>query len=916
MKGQESKDFESLIMAKLSQNKTPDPELNLEILKRHLDKSKNFVGYFSTIEKSESDVKSTTSREQQTVLQIEPKISHPSALLKNISINISEFNEIEKEFLCEIVAFSSRVSLTNIPFSSVDDLDIIMLAIKKSTPCQGLTLPNFIDALQTLDTNGDNLIISRELFSSIFIENHAGFQELVVRSQSCKYLTQKSSFDLDSIVKKEENEAEEDEETSNLVDRTTCIQCLNLLKIPILCNTSAYIKSEKRLTYNAVDSYYKYTYGLKECSVVSKKIDDDQVLIPYKEEPTTSANGLDYDYWNNDPFKDMELSDDEDPEYKLPSEIKKPYVYTYKPKKEYDSDSDNDAIFKETILGEGTTDYQFLERGFSKYYFSQGYAYFIHKNYHSRRQLTCGNAKITGKTAEQKRKLKLAKKAAEEEEEEAKTDPKPIKQEPLGVDGDGDDNDEEKMDVNDDSEEPKLDNLKTEDENRKEDETIKDLKIDEPCKGYAILCHETKLLYITVPHTCQPIEESDFSSNFKDIYRFDPIACPGTLDWSEISTPALRTKVYFSGGYSYRKRGSHNTKIALQCKKRFKGAHKMENINCEGEAIIDKKTKLLHVVAAHSNDNCSPMTKEEAYASLPQSFYVGCKCVKCGEGPFHDKESYEKHKNIHKGEMKRNVYYQRERVRRLELKKEREANHVPTQCCFCPKSFFRVGTCLKHIRDYHKDKDLQSVEGFEDLKKAAREQKLEYCEECGIAVSKLYFHRRTKHEKNYECKICKEFFGMSAYYSHMRKVHQERSSFCSDCGLTFDSESTLKRHWKKTHDPTYVPKFKCPVKCGFVATSQSDIYNHLQFLHHYNWKCDICGKVFTRSTGLKDHLPVHTGKKEFFCFVCDYATPRIEDFQKHRKVKHGIMERISRHEYHAQSEAIGRRNEIRVKEQA
>ena len=296
MNGQNNGDFVTILISKLSKctHKESTPVLSLDVLKSHIEGSDYFEGYFSVLISQQEE--KVADKSKHGVLQIEPKNSNPYSLSKNISLYITH-NPSEDEFLCEIQAYSNHVCLSTFPIHSMNDVDSIMDEIQKSSPCQGSMLSEFISALQPLDLeDNDNVIISKELMSSVFIENLVGFSnELIVRSQSCRYLIPTSTK---SMVKNETR-------------RTICSQCSNIMKIPMLGNKIS-VKTERTT---------------KDCAVLIEKLD------------TTSEDPSDYlsikhEYGSDeDIFKEAEFSDDEDQEYKPPPASKKIREYTPRKKK-------------------------------------------------------------------------------------------------------------------------------------------------------------------------------------------------------------------------------------------------------------------------------------------------------------------------------------------------------------------------------------------------------------------------------------------------------------------------------------------------------------------------------------------------------------------------------------------------------
>lgn len=50
--------------------------------------------------------------------------------------------------------------------------------------------------------------------------------------------------------------------------------------------------------------------------------------------------------------------------------------------------------------------------------------------------------------------------------------------------------------------------------------------------------------------------------------------------------------------------------------------------------------------------------------------------------------------------------------------------------------------------------------------------------------------------------------------------------------------------------------------------------------------CGVCGRVFSRTTSLEDHLNVHSETKDFVCSVCGWPFTRKQDKERHEKEVH------------------------------
>ncbi|XP_037541752.1 zinc finger and BTB domain-containing protein 11 [Nematolebias whitei] len=87
---------------------------------------------------------------------------------------------------------------------------------------------------------------------------------------------------------------------------------------------------------------------------------------------------------------------------------------------------------------------------------------------------------------------------------------------------------------------------------------------------------------------------------------------------------------------------------------------------------------------------------------------------------------------------------------------------------------------------------------------------------------------------------------------------------CKVCGLWYMAYGGLIRHaWSHLDDP--------PSVCGVCAesfASSEELKEHLQS-HQKTNQCSFCGKAFITTTGLSNHMSLHTGNRPYKCHVCD-----------------------------------------------
>nr|XP_043067536.1 zinc finger and BTB domain-containing protein 41 [Drosophila bipectinata] len=103
--------------------------------------------------------------------------------------------------------------------------------------------------------------------------------------------------------------------------------------------------------------------------------------------------------------------------------------------------------------------------------------------------------------------------------------------------------------------------------------------------------------------------------------------------------------------------------------------------------------------------------------------------------------------------------------------------------------------------------------------------------------------------------------------------------FCSECPKSYTSRFSLKVH-KNSH--TGAKPFKCNV-CQQAFRGPGLLRRHMEIHKKLPFHCEICLKGFLLKCQLKDHMLVHTGKRSFWCELCDVYYRYRYNLTKHQK---------------------------------
>jgi len=139
------------------------------------------------------------------------------------------------------------------------------------------------------------------------------------------------------------------------------------------------------------------------------------------------------------------------------------------------------------------------------------------------------------------------------------------------------------------------------------------------------------------------------------------------------------------------------------------------------------------------------------------------------------------------------------------------------------------------------------------------------------------------------CLVCSKSFAKKSNLDNHMGLHNKdsRKYNCDICAETFSWKSSLNRHKERKHE-TGVSDFKCNW-CEKTYKVQSILSDHIKRDHFNERKhqCELCDKVFFKSSDLNYHRRLHLSLKPYECSDCGKCFSHVSHLHRHKRIHTG-----------------------------
>ncbi|XP_055637612.1 transcription factor grauzone-like [Toxorhynchites rutilus septentrionalis] len=221
---------------------------------------------------------------------------------------------------------------------------------------------------------------------------------------------------------------------------------------------------------------------------------------------------------------------------------------------------------------------------------------------------------------------------------------------------------------------------------------------------------------------------------------------------------------------------------------------------------------------------------------------------------------------------------------------EKKNHHCP----MCNKYFFNAGYLKKHNLSHHKISKHAAVTTTSTVEKVlvSKKEEIPKKRKRGTPADVAKQDELIRGFITLSCSKC-DFIGQTfkELSEHALVVHQLTTPSVVCCDRRFGKRLRLYEHCLRHLNPDH---FKCEL-CGKAFTDSSGLQHHKWWIHtpvsERPFKCDICGDAFVKDYLLKQHMDRHMDKerKTHSCELCNKTYTNSLQLKSHMQKLHGAV---------------------------